>query len=105
MGVIAVLVLLSLAAPAGAQELRDPFHPLLTTDTTDTSTTTSTDSTTPFTPPDESPLVNPPPSTDDLPNTGTDPQNWLGVSYVLLAAGSALVAMGHIKEARGHRTV
>ena len=90
---LALIVVLMLAAPASAQSVRNPFDPLLSTTTTDSSTDPiTTDPTDPVI--DEVPLDNPAPSTDDLPNTGGDPKNWLGISYVLLAMGAALLVIG-----------
>ena len=82
-----------MAAPAWAQETRDPFDPLLSNETSESGTTEtgSSDPTTtdPVTPPaEEPPAETPLPSDDDLPQTGTDPRNWLAVAYVLVAAGA-----------------
>ena len=94
----ALFSVLLLAAPAVAQ-VRDPFDPLLTTGSeTDTDTGITTDTPPVTTPPAETPLVNPPPPSDDLPNTGADPKNLLTLAYVLLAAGGVMVAISHVGE-------
>ncbi|HYN35567.1 MAG TPA: hypothetical protein VEV82_01185 [Actinomycetota bacterium] len=101
---LALIVVLTFAAPAAAQSVRDPFDPLLSTSTTGTSTEDPT-TTNPIDPViDEAPLVDPAPSTDDLPNTGSYPKNWLAIAYVLLAMGTALLAIGRL-DRRGGRTL
>lgn len=101
---LALIAVLSFAAPAAAQSVRDPFDPLLSTFTTGTSTEDPT-TTNPVDPViDEAPLVNPAPSTDNLPSTGRDPKNWLGIAYVLLAIGTALLVIGRL-DRQGGRTL
>ena len=102
----ALFAVLFVAAPAGAQ-VRDPFDPLLTTESkTDTTAPSGETGTTPVvTPPESDPIENPPPPTDGLPNTGSDPKNLLALAYVLLAAGTVMVAISHLGELRTRRVV
>ena len=101
---VGVFTVLFLAAPAAAQELRDPFDPLLTTGGSDTTDTVPPTSDTPVTtPPTENPLETPTP-TDNLPTTGSDPKSWLALGYFLLAAGTTMIAMARVAEHGARRT-
>ena len=100
---VGVFTVLFLAAPATAQELRDPFDPLLTTGGSDTTDPVTSD--TPVTtPPTDTPLENPTPPTDNLPTTGSDPRSWLALGYFLLAAGTTMIAMARVAESGARRT-
>ena len=99
---VGVFTVVFLAAPAAAQELRDPFDPLLTTGGSDTTGTVTSDPPV-STPPTDTPLENPTP-TDNLPTTGSDPKSWLALGYFLLAAGTTLIAMARVAEHGTRRT-
>ena len=81
------LCLLAVAAPAFAAPTRDPFAPPISLSGGGVPSTTTQDTTTsdvPFTPPsDERPA-----------NTGFDATTWMGIAYVLIAAGAAVVVLG-----------
>ena len=93
----AILMILALTAgPATAQNLRDPFDPLLTTGSSTTAPGENGEAGVdpePFTPSDEGPSTEPPPATDDLPHTGAAATEWLALAYVLLVAGAGLWAL------------
>jgi hypothetical protein len=90
---LALGLLLVLSAPAAAQ--RDPFDPVI-----DTSVSTTTGGTN-GAPTGENDPVTPPGSgaqADAFPNTGMDTQGWLAISYVLSAAGAALIVFARTRR-------
>ena len=83
-------------APRGPLGFRDPFDPVLTVDIdvgyhrTDGTPTTDTTSR------KRRPATTMPRTDDGLPNTGSDPTNWLAYAYVLVAVGTGVLTMARV---------
>ena len=80
------------AAPAFAQELRDPFEPLVQEGTT--TGTSAVEGTTVGGPVTGTVSQ---PTSDALPNTGGDISPWLAAAYGLVALGVAAVVWGRVR--------
>ncbi len=91
--VAAVIALLSIAAPAGAQA-RDPFDPLVDENAATTGTVTGTTTVDAGTDPTTTDTFV---ETERLANTGSNVQPWLMVAYTLMALGAASLVVGRMR--------
>ncbi|HEX2295293.1 MAG TPA: hypothetical protein VHN37_08295 [Actinomycetota bacterium] len=83
---------LSVPAVAFAQDVRDPFVPLI-----QPSPVVTGDGTT--VPTDPTVVVDPDPApdpTDPLPGTGSETASWIGLGYVLVALGSGALLLSKV---------
>ncbi len=101
-GVCTVGLLLVLSSPAAAHKtgLRDPFEPLISPEDATTTDTTTTDTTT-TDPTDPETTVTVTDPDDGLPSTGSNPIDWLAISYVLVAAGAGALALAKVNPTSG----
>jgi hypothetical protein len=99
------VVLVALAGPAAGQ-VRDPFDPVVDTSVeTTTHTGQTTSSTEPSASTETTTTTTTPTTTDEgtLPTTGGSVSSWLGIAYVLVAAGAGLLLLAKtIGESSGH---
>jgi hypothetical protein len=88
-----ILCVLAVAAPAFAA-VRDPFESPISVSAGGVPATTTQDTTTtevPFTPP----------SDERTPDTGFDATTWMGIAYVLVAAGAGVMVLGQTAARKG----
>lgn len=86
---VGALTLVSPAAAAHPEGVRDPFAPLVSPTTAPAAPGVPGD---PVAPP---PPVAPAP-TDPLPTTGSSPTPWVGLGYLLVALGAGAVALSRL---------